>query len=377
MNGQSRPRRLARGGPWPEGVRGIARVAAPAIGDGRARACPGPAGPTLRRAARGDRARMAAALSAIALAPGLSSTARAQDYPAGPVLVISPVQGGSAGDLSLRLLTAKLAEQLRQPFVVENLPGAAGMIGLERLSRARPDGQTIGGISDSTLTYVPLVQGRADFRALDLLDPVSLATTSTWVLVTHPALPVRSVSDLVALARREPGRLDFASAGVGGSHHVVMELFKSATGVRLTHVPFRGAAAALAGVEAGEVPVMFSALSVALPRIQSGRLRALAVATPARSPLLPQVPALAEQALPGFVFSTWTGILVPRGTPAAVVERLNLEVARALRDPAVAAKLAAMGATPQPGSPRALAELIDTTRTRMAKVVREAGIRAE
>lgn len=336
--------------------------------------CP-PTGVRFRLAGRGARAPLIAAT--LALAPALPSIAQTQDYPAGPVLVISPVQGGSAGDLSLRLLAAKLAEQMRQPFVVENLPGAAGMIGLERLSRARPDGQTIGGISDSTLTYVPLVQGRADFRALDLLDPVSLATTSTWVLVAHPALPARSVAELVALARREPGRLDFASAGIGGSHHVVMELFKSATGTRLTHVPFRGAAAALAAVEAGEVPVMFSALSVALPRIQAGRVRALAVATPAPSPLLPQVPALAQQALPGFVFSTWTGILVPRGTPAAVVERLNGEVARALRDPALAGKLAAMGATPQPGSPRALAELIDTTRTRMAKVVREAGIRAE
>jgi tripartite-type tricarboxylate transporter receptor subunit TctC len=330
---------------------------------------------------RAARQRSRVAQPALALAVGaacaLPALAPAQDYPAGPVLVISPVQAGSAGDLSLRLLTSRLAEQLRQPFVVENLPGAAGMIGMERLARARPDGQTIGGISDSTLTYVPLVQGRGDFRALDLLDPVSLATTSTWVLVSHPALPVRSVADLIALARREPGRLDFASAGIGGSHHVVMELFKSATGARLTHVPFRGAAAALAAVEGGEVPVMFSALSVALPRIQSGRLRALAVAAPARTALLPQVPTLAEQALPGFTFATWTGILVPKGTPRAVVDQLNAEVARALRDPAVAGKLAAMGASPQPGTPRALADLIEATRTRMAKVVREAAIRAD
>ena len=334
--------------------------------------------PATGPAARAARARLTALLWAgVALAPGLPSVALAQDYPVGPVLVLSPVQAGSAGDLSLRLLAAKLSEQLRQPFVVENLPGAAGMIGLDRLARARPDGQTIGGISDSTLTYVPLVQGRGDFRALDLLDPVTLATTSTWVLVTHPALPARSVGDLVALARREPGRLDFASAGIGGSHHVVMELFKSATGTRLTHVPFRGAAAALGAVESGEVPVMFSALSVALPRIQAGRLRALAVATPSRTPLLPQVPALAEGALPGFTFATWTGILVPRGTPTAVVDRLGTEVSRALRDPAVAGKLAAMGATPQPGTARALADLIESTRARMARVVKEAGIRAD
>lgn len=306
-----------------------------------------------------------------------SAAALAQEWPAAPITVVSPVQAGSAGDTSLRLVLAKLSENLKQPVIVENLPGAAGMIGYDRLARAKPDGYTIGGISDSTLTYVPLVQGRKGFNALDALDPVTLLSTSTWVLVSHPSLPVRTVKELVAFSKANPGRLDYASAGIGGSHHVVMEAFKSASGSNLVHVPYRGAAAALADVEAGQVPVMFSALSVALGRIQAKRLVALAVATPARTSLLPEVPTLQEAGLPGFTFSTWTGVLVPKGTPPAIVERLNAELARALKDPGVAGKLAALGATPQPGTPRALADLIESTTNRMRKVIVEAKIRAE
>ncbi|MCE2981584.1 MAG: tripartite tricarboxylate transporter substrate binding protein [Betaproteobacteria bacterium] len=313
-----------------------------------------------------------------ALAAGsLAGGALAQEWPAAPITVVSPVQAGSAGDTSLRLVMAKLSENLKQPVVVENLPGAAGMIGYDRLARAKPDGYTIGGISDSTLTYVPLVQGRKGFNALDALDPVTLLSTSTWVLVSHPSLPVRTVKELVAFSKANPGRLDYASAGIGGSHHVVMEAFKSASGSNLVHVPYRGAAAALADVEAGHVPVMFSALSIALGRIQAKRLTALAVATPIRTPLLPEVPTLQEAGLPGFTFSTWTGVLVPKGTPSPVVERLNSELARVLKDPAVAGKLAALGAAPQPGTPKALAELIESTTHRMRKVIAEAKIRAE
>jgi tripartite-type tricarboxylate transporter receptor subunit TctC len=316
------------------------------------------------------------ALCALA-ASSLSGAAIAQEWPAAPITVVSPVQAGSAGDTSLRLVLAKLSENLKQPVIVENLPGAAGMIGYDRLARAKPDGYTIGGISDSTLTYVPLVQGRKGFNALDALEPVTLLSTSTWVLVSHPSLPVRTVKELVAFSKANPGRLDYASAGIGGSHHVVMEAFKSASGSNLVHVPYRGAAAALADVDAGQVPVMFSALSVALGRIQAKRLVALAVATPARTSLLPEVPTLQEAGLPGFTFSTWTGVLVPKGTPPAIVERLNAELARALKDPGVAGKLSALGATPQPGTPRALAELIESTTNRMRKVIVEAKIRAE
>lgn len=201
--------------------------------------------------------------------------------------------------------------------------------------------------------------------------------TSTWVLVAHPSVAARSVVDLIALTKAEPDKLNYASAGLGGSHHVVMEMFKSATGAKMVHVPYRGAGAALVDVEAGQVQVMFSALSVALGRIRDGKVIALAVASPTRSPLLPDVPTVAESGVPGFRFATWTGMLAPKGTPAAVIDRLNAEIARALGDPEVAGRLAALGATPQPGTPQALRELIESTTATMSKVIREAKISAQ
>ncbi|HSQ05200.1 MAG TPA: tripartite tricarboxylate transporter substrate binding protein, partial [Burkholderiales bacterium] len=196
-------------------------------------------------------------------------------YPAKSILVISPVQAGSAGDTTLRLVTHKISENLQQQLVVENMPGAAGMIGAERLARATPDGYTIGGISDSTLTYVPILQRRKGFDPLGTLDPVSLISRSTWVLVTHPSLPVKNVRELIVLAKKNPGGLDYASAGNGGSHHLVMEMFKKTTGIAVTHVPFRGATQAALDVQSGRIPMMFSALSPVLPAIKNARLNVL------------------------------------------------------------------------------------------------------
>jgi tripartite-type tricarboxylate transporter receptor subunit TctC len=298
-------------------------------------------------------------------------------WPSGPIAVISPVQAGSAGDTSLRMVLQKMAENMNQPFAVENIAGAAGMIGLDKLSRARPDGTTIGGISDSTLTYVPIIQKRVNFNALDTLDPVGIIAASTWVLVAHPSVGVKTVEELVAKAKARPGQLNYASGGMGGSHHVVMEMFKSATGTRLLHIPYRGAGFALGDVQGGQVQVMFSALSVALGAIEAGKLVSLAVASTARTPLLPQVPTVAEAGVTGFSFSTWSGMLVPKGTPPAIIEKLNQELNKALRDPQVSASLAKLGATPRPGTPKDLGELIQTTNTKMAKVIRESNIQGE
>ena len=303
-----------------------------------------------------------------------SSLAFAQSYPSRAVQVISPVQAGSAGDTSLRILTSKLSEQVGQQFVVENLPGAAGMIGMERLMRANPDGHTIGGVSDSTLTYVPILQKRANFDALASLDPISIVALSTWVLIVHPSLPVQSTQELIALARKNPGKLDYASAGNGGSHHVVMEMFKADARVNLTHIPYKGATQAALDVQGGRVPVMFSALAPVLSAIQGGKVKALGVASEARSGLLPKVPTIAESGLPGFTFSTWTGLFAPKGAPRAALERLNAEVAKALKDPTIRERYAAVGATARPSTPAELAELTRRTRERMARVITQANI---
>jgi tripartite-type tricarboxylate transporter receptor subunit TctC len=311
------------------------------------------------------------------LAAPLVAFGQVATWPSGPIAVISPVQAGSAGDTSLRMVLQKMAENMNQPFAVENIAGAAGMIGLDKLSRARPDGTTIGGISDSTLTYVPIIQKRVNFNALDTLDPVGIIAASTWVLVAHPSVGVKTVEELVAKAKARPGQLNYASGGMGGSHHVVMEMFKSATGTRLLHIPYRGAGFALGDVQGGQVQVMFSALSVALGAIEAGKLVPLAVASTARTPLLPQVPTVAEAGVTGFSFSTWSGMLVPKGTPPAIIEKLNQELNKALRDPQVSASLAKLGATPRPGTPKDLGELIQTTNTKMAKVIRESNIQGE
>ncbi len=298
----------------------------------------------------------------------------AQNYPIKPVLVISPVQAGSAGDTTLRLVTQKMSQNIGQPLQVENITGAAGLIGAQRLARAATDGYTIGGISDSTVTYVPILQKRADFDPLAAFEPISLVSSSTWVLIAHPSLPVKSVRDLVALAKGESRVMDYASAGPGGSHHVVMEMFKAATGAKLTHVPYRGAAQAAVDVQAGHVPVMFSALAVVLGPVQAGRLRALGIANDKRSALLPALPTLDEQGVRGFGFSTWTGLFAPRGTPKPVIDRLNAEVAKAVNDATVKAKLQSLGGNPQPSTPVELADLIRQTTAKMRAVIQEAKI---
>ncbi|QHE87807.1 Bug family tripartite tricarboxylate transporter substrate binding protein [Hydrogenophaga sp. BPS33] len=311
----------------------------------------------------------------VCMAPWMAF-AQTAPWPSAPITVISPVQAGSAGDTTLRVVTQKMSENMRQSFAVENVVGAAGMIGLDRLSRSRPDGYTIGGISDSTLTYVPIIQKRANFDPLDTLDPVGVIAPSTWVLVAHPSVGVKTVGELVAKAKAQPGQLNYASSGLGSSHQVVMEMFKSATGTRLLHIPYRGAAAALADVQGGQVQVMFSALSVALGAIETGKLVPLAVASTTRTPLLPQLPTVAE-AVPGFSFATWSGMLVPKGTPPAIVERLNQELNKAIQDPQVAATLAKLGVTPKAGTPKDLADLIQSTRAKMENVIRTANIQAE
>ena len=314
----------------------------------------------------------------VLLFAGTAGTAAAQGiYPVKSILVVSPVQAGSAGDTTLRLVTQKMSQNMGQQLQVENTTGAAGMIGAQRLARALPDGYTIGGVSDSTVTYVYILQKRTDFDPLTAFEPISLVSSSTWVLIAHPSLPVKSVREFVALAKGQPRSMDYASAGLGGSHHVVMEMFKAATGIRLNHVPYRGATQAAVDVQAGHVPVMFSALAVVLGPIQGGRLRALGIANDKRTPLLPHVPTVTESGVPGFSFSTWTGMFAPRGTPKSIIERLNAEVVKAVNDPAVRAKLQSLGGNPQSTTPEEVTDLIRSTTAKMVKVIQDAKITIE
>ena len=301
----------------------------------------------------------------------------AQNYPVKPVLVISPVQAGSAGDTTLRLVTQVISRNLGQQLLVENTVGAAGIIGAQRLARAAPDGYTIGGISDSTLTYVPILQKRNDFDALNLFEPISLVSVNTWVLVAHPSLPVRRVRELVALAKGQSRRMDYASAGVGGSHHVVTEMFNAATGIKLNHVPYRGAAPAVTDAVAGRIEILMADVPAILSQIRGGTLRPLGISAPQRLDILPDLPTLVEAGLPGMISDTSYGLVAPAGTPPERITLLRNAMVAAINDPETRQAFAAQGGTLVGSTPDEFTQAIREGSARWGQVVRAGNIKLE
>jgi tripartite-type tricarboxylate transporter receptor subunit TctC len=301
----------------------------------------------------------------------------AQDYPKKPMLVILPMQSASASDVMVRLVAQRMAENMKQQTVIVNMPGAAGLIGTERIARAAADGYTIGGLNDGLLTQIPYLYQKVPYDPVRSFDPVSMVAAVTYVLIVHPSVPAKSLKELIALARSQPGRIDFASGGVGNAQHFAMELFNRATGASFGHVPYRGATAAGLDVIGGRVPAMFSSIAVPLPAIKEGRLRALAVPSEKRSPLLPDTPTFQEAGVPNFVFFTYTALYVPAGTPKPIVQRLNDEAAKALSDPAVKERLLGLGLEPASSTPEQLGRLIESDRAKMIKVIKEANIHIE
>ncbi len=306
-----------------------------------------------------------------------SASVRAQTYPVRPIKVIVPMQAGTAGDSTMRIVAERIAGSVGQPLIIENLTGAAGLIGAERLAHAPPDGYTIGVMSDSMLAVVPHLQPGIDYDPLDGFAPVSFVASITSVLVVNPTLPVSSVKELVALARLRPGALDFASGGNGSQQHLAMAIFGDATGIVLNHIPFRGASQAAMEVVAGRIPVTFVALSIALPFIKDGRLRAIAVASKGRSVLLPDVPTVSESGLPGFVFTPWVAIYAPKGTPQQIVDRLHRETVAAVQDAEIRGRLLALGLEPEALTPAELDQRARSDYVRMGRLIRSSGIKNE
>jgi tripartite-type tricarboxylate transporter receptor subunit TctC len=301
----------------------------------------------------------------------------AQSYPERPIRVIVPMQAGTAGDTVMRIVTQKMSASMGQTLLILNVPEAAGRVGEDRIAHASADGYTIGAMGDSLLTVLPHLQSQLRGDPIAELEPVSLVAFVTSVLVLHPSVPANHVREFVALARSQPAALDFASGGVGSQQHMAMELFMEATGTRLTHIPLRGASQAAMEVVSGRIPVTFVAMSIALPFIKDGRLRAIGVASRERSTLLPDLPTLSESGVPGFVLAPWVGIYAPKGTARSVVNRLNLETAAALNDPGVRQQLLALGLEPQSSSPEELGQRTRAEHARMGKLIRAAGIKGE
>ncbi len=307
----------------------------------------------------------------------LPAAGLAQDaYPSRPVRVVVGLAPGGATDIQARLFAQKLSESFKRSFVVENRPGAGGTVAYAQVAKSPPDGYTLLGIT-SGFTITPAVYSKLSYDPLRDFAPVSLLAQAPFLLVVHPALPVKSVKELLALARTRPGALDCGSAGVGSSTHMAFELFRTSAGVKITHIPYKGTGPALIDAMAGQVHMLFGNVLSTLTHVKSGRLRALAVTTAARSTVLPGLPTVSESGLPGYENSTWHGWIAPAGTPPAILNRLNAELVRSAKSPDLVAKLAADGGEGVGGTPEQFGRLLASEIARWRKVVKEAGITLE
>jgi tripartite-type tricarboxylate transporter receptor subunit TctC len=310
------------------------------------------------------------------LATLLWGIAAAQDFPSRTVHFVVPYTPGTGADILARLLGARLAERWKVAVVVENKAGATGVIGTELAAKSAPDGHTLLFVATSFAT-TPALARALPFDPVKSFAPVALAATSALVVVASPQLGARSVRELVEAAKREPGRLHYASPGAGGIQHLAMELVKLETGMNLVHVPYKGAAGALADVAGGHVQATIAAAQTAHPHVAAGKLRALGVMSAQRLPAFPGVPTLAEQGLPALEVETWYGAFAPAGTPPAVVSRINGDLDALLGDTAVRELLARQGMSAAGGPPGRLGELVRRELERWARVVQAAGIRAD
>jgi tripartite-type tricarboxylate transporter receptor subunit TctC len=313
-------------------------------------------------------------LAALSCAMAAAQAASADDYPSRPVRIIFPFPTGSVADLT-RVVADKLGERFKQPFVVENKPGATGNIGAESVARADPDGHTLMATPPPPLAVNQSLFARLGYDPAAFV-PVTLIATMPNVLVAHPQLPASNVRELLDYAKANPDRLSYASTGNGGTPHLTTERFKSAGGVRILHVPYQGIANAMPDLVAGRVDIMFVNLSGVLPLIADGRLKALAVASAERLTALPAT-ATVQETLPGFVSDTWIALAAPPKTPQSIIDKLAVAVREVLRMPDVAERFRQFGAVPGGGTPAESAAFIRQERERWAEVIRASGIKAE
>jgi tripartite-type tricarboxylate transporter receptor subunit TctC len=301
----------------------------------------------------------------------------AQTYPVKPIRILIAQAPASATDNVSRVLGAKLAEQLGQQFIVDARPGAGGTVGTEAAARAPADGYTLFMANNSTHGSNPAVYRKLPYDAIKDFSPIILIASTPYVLTAHPSLPAKTVKELVAFAKKRPGDLNYGSAGNGSTHHLSGELLNMMAGIKLVHVPYKGTTPALTALLSGEVSVMFFTVVGIEPHAKSGRARVLAVTTPKRAPLMPELPTMAEAGFPGFEVTSWFGLLAPAGTPAAVVNRINAETSKALALPDVTGALKKLGFDAVGGSPEQFASHIRSEVERFTKLVKATGITAD
>jgi len=288
--------------------------------------------------------------SALALALAIGAAGAQSDYPVRPVRIIVPSPPSGGTDIVARVLAQHFSNAFGQQFFVENKPGAGNVIGIEAAARAAPDGYTLL-VSASTIALNSVLYKKVPYDPVRDFAPITLAATAPNILVVNPKLPLKTLADLIAAAKAQPGKLSYGTPGIGTSPHLCMELFKSMAGVDLQHVPYKGTAAAVMDIIGGQIEVAFATALTAKPLIDAGRLRALAVSGPRRVEALPGVPPVAEAGVPGYEAMQWYGLLAPAGTPSAIIERVHAEAMVALRSPEMKARLAADGAEPSGTTP--------------------------
>jgi len=315
----------------------------------------------------------AVALAALAGAAAAQGTA----YPAKPIRMLIPLAAASAVDNAARVVAARMSENMGQQIIVENIPGAAGLIGAERVAKSPPDGYTIGAFNDSILTMLPNLHEKMAWDPVRDFEPVSLVGTIEWGLIAANDAPFRSAADVIAAAKAAPGKINYASGGNGSPQHIAMALFASTAGVSMTHVPYKGATQAATDVAAGQVPVGMQGLGTVASLVRGGKLRLIGVGTPQRHPQFPDVPTIGESGLAGFTFSSWFAIVTPAGTPGDIVARLNAEIVKALAAPDVRERLVMQGFTVRGTSADELGSVTRAQLARYAKAMKEAGIKAE
>jgi tripartite-type tricarboxylate transporter receptor subunit TctC len=299
-------------------------------------------------------------------------------YPERTVTLVVPFTPGGGTDTGARLVATRLGQRWKQSVIVENKPGAAGAIGADFVAKAKPDGYTLLMGNFGTQSVNPTLYGKKlSYNPDTAFIAVSLVADLPLVLLVNPSVKARTPKELIALAKAQPGTLTYSSSGSGGSMHLAGALFETASGTQMLHVPYKGGGPAIADLIAGHVNVSFATILESSGHIKSGRLRALAVTGPNRSPILPDVPTLAESALPGFNSSSWIGILAPSGTPQAIVEKIAADVREVMSIPEVRQQFIDQGAVPAGGTPAAFQALIDNDRRRYAKIIQDNSITAD
>ena len=299
-----------------------------------------------------------------------------QGYPTKPIRLLIGFSAGGGADAVARALSPRLAESLGQQIVVENRPGANGIIAADLAAKAAPDGHTLL-LAPGNYAFAPAMYAKLSFDMTTAFAPVSQLAETPLLVVVHPSLPVRNVKELVSLARAQPGKLTYASGGVGGSAHLATELFRTLTQIDLVHIPYKGTGAVIADLLGGQVPLCFCTLPSVFSQAKSGRLRALAVTTARRSTSAPEIPTIAESGVAGYEMGQWYGLLAPAGTPGLVIDRLNAEVSKALKHPEMRRRLQTEGADAVASSPQEFGAFFKAEIAKWTRIVQKAGIRAE